>query len=238
MTTTIHTADSRGHANHGWLDTYHTFSFAGYRDDARIHFGALRVLNDDIVKGGFGFGKHPHDNMEIISIVLQGALEHKDSMGHTQAIHPNEVQVMSAGTGILHSEYNHNHNEDVNLLQIWIFPNQHGVTPRYDQKVFDPAQRINQLQLLVSPADSNDGALHIHQNAWIHRTDLQAGRTVDYTLHNAQNGLYAFIIDGSAVVGGQLLNKRDGIGISDAGNVILQATTDSDILLLEVPMAI
>lgn len=151
----FHAANERGHADHGWLNAHHSFSFAGYHDPSKIHFGALRVLNDDIVAPGMGFGKHPHDNMEIITIVLSGALEHKDSMGHTQAIKTNEVQVMSAGTGVFHSEYNHSHTEEVNLLQIWIFPEKRNVEPQYDQRLFDPAERINKWQTLVSPVDKN-----------------------------------------------------------------------------------
>lgn len=234
--TIYHAANTRGHANHGWLNTYHTFSFAGYYDPSRIHFGALRVLNDDTVAGGTGFGKHPHDNMEIITVVLEGALEHKDSMGHTQAIHPNEVQVMSAGTGIFHSEYNHNKGQAVTLLQIWIFPNKHNVQPRYDQKVFAEADRINKLQMLVSPSDNADEGLKIHQDAWIYRTHLEEGKTIQHTMHNKNNGLYVFVIDGDATVDGQKLNKRDGLGIQDTNIVTMTANKTSDILLLEVPM--
>src|ERR1044071_556810 len=156
MKTVLHKANTRGHADHGWLNAHHSFSFAGYYDPEKIHFGALRVLNDDIVAGGMGFGKHPHDNMEIITIVLEGALEHQDSMGHTQALYPNEVQVMSAGSGVTHSEYNHNRDKKANLLQIWIFPKERNVTPRYEQTVFDEKERVNTLQPLVSPIDNED----------------------------------------------------------------------------------
>lgn len=235
--TVFHAANTRGHANHGWLDTYHTFSFASYHEPSRVHFGAIRVINDDIVKGGFGFGKHPHDNMEIITIVLDGALEHKDSMGHTQAILPNEVQVMSAGTGIFHSEYNHNKDKDVNLFQIWIFPDKHNVHPRYDQKKFEPSERINKLQTLVSPIyNKEDGSLQIHQMAWIHRTNLQAGHSLDYKMKGEGNGLYILMVDGSLNANGQQLGKRDGFGISSVTDVMLKADADSDVILLEVPM--
>lgn len=231
-----HPADQRGHADHGWLNAKHSFSFAGFYDSSKIHFGALRVLNDDIVSEGMGFGKHPHDNMEIITVVLEGALEHKDSMGHTQAILPNEVQVMSAGTGVFHSEYNHNRDQKVNLLQLWIFPNKKNVKPRYDQKLFAPEERINQLQPLVSPIDNEDAGLKIHQDAWIYRTTLQAGKTLEHKLHNENNGVYAFVINGSVDANGQQLNKRDAAGISDTDTLKLAASADSDILLVEVPM--
>ncbi|HXS38242.1 MAG TPA: pirin family protein [Flavipsychrobacter sp.] len=236
MQKVIHVANSRGHANHGWLDTYHTFSFAGYQDPARIHFGVLRVLNDDIVKGGYGFGKHPHDNMEIITIVLDGALEHKDTMGHTQAIHPDEVQVMSAGTGLQHSEYNHNRDKDVNLLQIWIFPDKQDVTPRYDQKVFPAGERINKLQALVSPIDNQDEGLKIHQHAWIYRSNIEEGKSISHHLHSNDNGLYVFVIDGDVSIDGQTLSRRDGMGISGTDDVKINATKTSDVLLLEIPM--
>ncbi|MEI8278856.1 MAG: pirin family protein [Bacteroidota bacterium] len=234
--TIYHAANTRGHANHGWLDTFHTFSFAGYHDPERIHFGALRVMNDDMVRAGYGFGKHPHDNMEIITVVLDGALEHADSMGHTQAIHPNEVQVMSAGTGITHSEYNHNKDKDVSLLQIWIFPEKRNVTPRYDQVTFDAAERINKLQMLVSPIENEDAGLKIHQQAWIYRTALEKGKTLEHTMHSDKNGIYVFAIEGSATVNGQLLTKRDGMGISETNSISMRAEEAADLLLLEVPM--
>jgi quercetin 2,3-dioxygenase len=234
--TVFHKADSRGHANHGWLDTYHSFSFASWQNEERIHFGALRVLNDDYVKGGYGFGKHPHDNMEIISIVLKGALEHQDSMGHTQAIHPNEVQVMSAGTGVVHSEYNHNKDEDVNLIQIWIFPKERQVTPRYDQKEFDPAERKNKLQLLVSPQDNNDEGLKINQDAWIYRTELDKEKAVDLKPHTSHHGFYLFVIEGNITANGEQLSRRDALGISDIDTLKIDASENSDFLVLEVPM--
>ncbi len=232
----FHPADSRGHADHGWLNAHHSFSFASYHDNSRIHFGALRVLNDDIVAEGMGFGKHPHDNMEIITVVLDGALEHKDSMGHTQAIHPNEVQVMSAGTGVFHSEYNHNRDKKVNLLQLWIFPNKKNVEPRYGQTVFAPEERVNQLQTLVSPIEKEDAGLKIHQDAWIYRTTLQAGNNIEHTIHSENHGAYVFVINGSVTANGQKLNKRDAAGISDTNILTLNATEDSDVLIVEVPM--
>ncbi|PZF72829.1 pirin family protein [Taibaiella soli] len=232
----FHEATTRGHASHGWLDSFHTFSFAGYHNPERVHFGALRVLNDDTVSGGEGFGRHPHDNMEIISIVLDGALEHKDSMGNTQAMPAGEVQVMSAGTGVAHSEYNHNKDRKVKFLQIWIFPDERNVTPRYDQKMFDAAERKNQLQTLVSPVHNDDNGLKIHQNAWIYRTDLDAGKAIDLTLKRPESGLYAFLINGNVKINGQEMRTRDGFGITDTDTIHIEALGASDLLLLEVPV--
>ena len=183
MKTIIHRASSRGHANHGWLNTYHTFSFADYFNQERIHFGALRVLNDDWIDGGRGFGRHPHDNMEIVTIMLEGELKHSDSMGHTQVLHENEVQAMSAGTGIFHSEMNNLPDKPVRLLQIWVFPEQRDVKPRYEQKVFDPQLRKNQWQLLAGP-DPQNGEMDIKQQAWFSRIDLAGGKETIYDLYN------------------------------------------------------
>ncbi len=235
-TTIFHPADKRGHANHGWLDAHHSFSFANWYDPAKVHFGMLRVLNDDIVAPGMGFGRHPHDNMEIITIVLEGALEHKDSMGHTQQIVPDEVQVMSAGSGVTHSEYNPDANKRTNLLQTWIFPDKKNVTPRYDQRTFPAGERINRLQALVSPIDNEDGGLKIHQNAWIYRTTLESGKTLTHTMHSAQHGAYVFVIEGKAAIGDQVLARRDALGISDTEQFDMTAETTSDILIFEVPM--
>ncbi len=234
--TVFHAANKRGHANHGWLDAHHSFSFAGWYDPTRIHFGALRVLNDDIVAGGEGFGRHPHDNMEIITIVLDGTLEHKDSMGHTQQIVPNEVQVMSAGTGITHSEYNADKKKIVNLLQTWIFPKAKGFQPRYDQATFAPADRINKLQPIASPIDNEDAGLKIHQDAWIYRTTLESGKSITHKLHSPNHGTYIFVIDGKVNVAGQELNKRDALGVSETDIIELSADNDSDVLIFEVPM--
>jgi len=234
--TVFHSADTRGHANHGWLDARHSFSFANHYDPQRIQFGALRVLNDDIVAPGMGFGRHPHDNMEIITIILDGALEHKDSMGHAQAIHPNEVQVMSAGTGVFHSEYNHNKDKTVNVLQTWIFPNKQNVQPRYDQAMFPAEDRINQWATLVSPMGNDDKGMKIHQDAWISRTTLEAGKTLDYNMRNAANGAYIFIIDGAVKAGEQVLNKKDALGVTEAESITIEASANSDVLVFEVPM--
>lgn len=232
----FHPADGRGHADHGWLNAHHSFSFAGFYDPQKVQFGALRVLNDDIVAPGMGFGKHPHDNMEIITIILDGALEHKDSMGHTQAIHPNEVQVMSAGKGVFHSEYNHNRDKEVNLLQTWIFPNKQNVEPRYDQRTFTEEDRINKWQTLVSPMEQDDKSMKIHQNAWISRAKLQTGKNLEYALNNKENGVYVFVIDGNIQAGTQELGKRDAVGITEAEQVSFTALSDSDVLVFEVPM--
>lgn len=233
-TTTLHKAETRGHADHGWLDSHHTFSFANYYDPQRVHFGALRVLNDDIVTGGMGFGTHPHDNMEIISIPLKGALEHKDSMGNTGVITKGEVQVMSAGTGIRHSEFNHSKTEMVNFLQLWIFPKLKNIAPRYDQKLFDLAERQNKIQILVSPDEEN--TLHINQDAWLSMADLDADKKVNYKIHKPGNGVYIFIIDGNIETGDLQLMKRDGAGITDADEITINAKSRSEILFIEVPM--
>ncbi len=231
----FHAADKRGHANHGWLNAHHSFSFANWYDPNKVHFGALRVLNDDIVAGGEGFGRHPHDNMEIITIVLDGKLEHKDSMGHTQQIIPNEVQVMSAGSGVTHSEYNPDPEKAANLLQTWIFPDKKGVQPRYDQKMFDPQERLNKMQTLVSSIDNNDEGLKIHQDAWIYRTTLEPGKSLAHQLHSG-HGAYIFVIDGNVNIGTQAMGKRDALGISEAEDFEISATTTSDVLIFEVPM--
>lgn len=237
MSTTIYyPADKRGYANHGWLEARHSFSFAGYHDPQKIHFGVLRVLNDDIVQPGMGFGKHPHDNMEIITIALEGALEHKDSMGHTQVINPGEVQVMSAGTGVFHSEYNHNKDKTVNILQSWIFPNKRNVEPRYDQVMFAEEGRTNKLQTLVSPMDTDDAGLKIHQEAWIYRSKLDAGKSVTHNVHTGEHGVYIFVIEGSLKVGDQELGRRDAYGVSDISELTITANSDSDFLVYEVPM--
>lgn len=232
---TLHKASSRGHANHGWLDAHHTFSFANYYNPEAMHFGVLRVLNDDIIAGGGGFGAHPHDNMEIITIPLTGALAHKDSMGHSEVIKAGDVQVMSAGTGIRHSEFNASSTESVNLLQIWLFPNKENVKPRYDQITLDLSQRRNRLQQILSP-DENDEGVWIHQNAWFHMGHLDQGIELDYELKDKSNGVYAFVISGQVEVQGRILDARDGMGITGSDVMSLKAITEAEILLMEVPM--
>jgi redox-sensitive bicupin YhaK (pirin superfamily) len=232
----IHKADSRGFADHGWLKSYHTFSFAGYHHPERMRFGVLRVLNDDAVKGGMGFGTHPHDNMEIISIPLEGDLEHKDSMGNTTVIRNGDIQVMSAGTGIYHSEYNKNKDEVVKFLQIWIYPNQRNVTPRYDQLTIQLSDRKNKLQQILSP-DPNDEGVWIYQDAWFHIGNFEKDLTATYHLKKANNGVYAFVIKGSFELNGEMLATRDGMGITETDTIHLRSLEDdAEILLMEVPM--
>lgn len=233
--TILHKADTRGDANHGWLHSKHTFSFANYHHPERMHFGALRVLNDDAVEAGMGFGKHPHDNMEIISIPLEGDLEHKDSMGNVAVIKHGDVQVMSAGTGIFHSEYNKNKDHPVKFLQIWVFPNKKNVTPRYDQITLDIADRHNKLQQILSP-DKDDAGVWIHQNAWFHLGNFDKGVTTDYNIKAKANGVYAFILKGDVTINDQTLNTRDGFGIWDVEKLSIAADSDAEILLMEVPM--
>jgi quercetin 2,3-dioxygenase len=232
----LHTAQSRGHAQHGWLDSYHTFSFAQYYNPERIHFGALRVLNDDTVDAAMGFGMHPHDNMEIITIPLEGALKHQDSMGNTAIIQQGEIQVMSAGTGIYHSEYNAHVDRAVKLLQIWVFPNQKSVVPRYDQIVIQNHFQMNAFQQIVSPSP-DDAGVWIHQDTWFHLGTFETGKTVAYALKKEGNGVYAFIIKGKAKIDEQVLEERDGLGIWETTQLQLQSLeNDTQILLMEVPM--
>lgn len=236
--TVLHKADTRGHANHGWLDSHHTFSFANYYNPERMHFGVLRVLNDDIVAPGRGFGTHPHDNMEIISIPLSGDLEHKDSMGNTTVIKQGDIQVMSAGTGIQHSEYNKNQDKDVRFLQIWLFPNQGNVTPRYDQLSLDTEKMKNKLLQVLSPHADDEG-VWIHQEAWFSLGHLDKDFKTTYTLKNKdKNGVYAFVIDGDVTVNGQSLNKRDGLGIWSVDKLDISADSNARLLLMEVPMTL
>jgi redox-sensitive bicupin YhaK (pirin superfamily) len=234
MKTILHKAATRGKANHGWLNSHHTFSFANYYDPSRMHFGALRVLNDDIIDGASGFGTHPHNNMEIISILIYGALEHKDSMGNTAVIKENEVQIMSAGTGIYHSEYNHSKTADTNFLQIWVFPKEKNITPRYDQKQFLPTERRNKLQVVVSP--EKDEAVDINQDAWFYLGNLDKGFETNYKINKAGNGVYVFVIKGDVTIGDEKLNTRDGLGVWETDNFSLKADSDAEVLLMEVPM--
>ncbi|WP_165020668.1 pirin family protein [Dysgonomonas sp. ZJ279] len=236
MKTVLYKASTRGHAYHGWLDTYHTFSFANYYDPSRIHFGALRVINDDIVQGGEGFGTHPHDNMEIITIPLYGDLEHKDSMGHTEVIHSGEVQVMSAGSGITHSEYNANRDKPVNLFQIWVFPNKKDVEPRYGQKAFDFIHNKNELTLVVSPNGDSE-SLWIHQDAWFSLGTFDKEYSFDYQPKKKGNGVYAMVVEGEFTIGDQKLHHRDGIGIWETDTIKITANTENArILLMDIPM--
>lgn len=230
----IHKADSRGHANHGWLDTHHSFSFASWYNPERMNFGLLRVLNDDFVAPGRGFGAHPHDNMEIVSIPLEGSLEHQDNMGNKTVIKSNDVQIMSAGTGVVHAEYNHSKDDPVKFLQIWVFPKEKNIKPRYDQKTFKPEDRENQLQTVVSPNDEN--AIWINQDAFFSLGKFEAGKTVEYDMQNKGNGAYIFVLNGAIEVDGEALHQRDAAGVWDTQKVQIQATEDADFLIIDVPM--
>ncbi len=233
--TILHKAATRGHANHGWLNSMHTFSFANYYNAERVHFGALRVLNDDTVEAGMGFDTHPHDNMEIISIPLEGDLEHKDSMGNVSVIRHGDIQVMSAGTGIFHSEYNRNKDSRVKFLQIWVLPDKKNVKPRYDQITLHMADRHNKLQQILSP-DAHDAGVWIHQQAWFHLARFDKGFSANYEFKAKDNGVYAFILSGDVTINNQELHTRDGFGIWDAENFRIHANSDAEFLLMEVPM--
>lgn len=235
--TVLHRADTRGDANHGWLRSKHTFSFASYRNPDRMHFGALRVLNDDIVAPGMGFGTHPHDNMEIISIPLEGDLEHKDSMGNVAVIREGEVQVMSAGTGITHSEYNKNKDKAVKFLQIWLFPNKRNVPPRYDQISIRELEKKNTFYQVLSPNPEDQG-VWIHQDAWFHLGKFEQGARTTYHVKKEGNGIYFFVLEGEVEVEGQPLSSRDGFGIWNTREAIISSLTDSRVLLMEVPMTL
>ena len=235
MKTILHKSDTRGHANHGWLDTHHTFSFANYYNPERVNFGALRVLNDDWIASGEGFGTHPHDNMEIITIPLIGAVEHKDSMGNHGEIAAGEIQVMSAGTGIFHSEFNRNKNQELQLLQIWVTPNKRNVTPRYDQISLAAVEKPDELYQILSP-NPNDQGVWIHQNAWFHLGDLSEGWEGKYELKDKNNGVYFFVIEGDVTVAGQKLSRRDGFGVSETASIEISSEGLSKLLIMEVPM--
>ena len=234
MKTILHKANTRGAANHGWLNSYHTFSFAGYYNAERMHFGALRVLNDDTVAGGLGFGKHSHDNMEIISIPLSGDLEHDDTTGRHEIIKEGDVQIMSAGSGIAHSEKNANHNKEVKFLQIWISSKERNIVPRYEQKSFPIADRLNKLQLVVAP--NNAEAVWINQDAWVTLGNFITGKEATYTLNNMANGVYVFVLNGAVTINGNALQERDGLGIYELEALNIAADTDTQFLLMEIPM--
>jgi len=237
MKTIIHRADSRGLANHGWLKSYHTFSFSSYYNPDRMNFGKLRVLNDDLVQPKMGFGTHPHQNMEIISIPLKGALSHQDSMGNKRAIEVNEIQVMSAGTGLTHSEFNDSKTEATNFLQLWIIPEEMGVKPNYEQRKFEVSNQKNKLQTVVAPKDKLEGdALPISQQAYIYRSDLDAGNTISLELKNKNNGIYVFVVEGDIEVANENLSERDAIGIWETDTILAKATSNSKLIFIEVPM--
>ncbi len=237
MKTELYKADSRGHANHGWLDSYHTFSFANYHNPSRMNFGAMRVLNDDTVAAGRGFDMHRHLNMEIVSIPLSGDLEHKDSMGNETIIREGDIQVMSAGTGIDHSEYNKNDDQEVKFLQIWIIPNQRPVEPRYDQIKINEDNLKNQFVQILSPNQEDDG-VWIYQNAWFHIGEFDTETTINHNLNDSKNnGLFVFVLEGKAHAAGTVLDKRDAIGLSEIDKAEITVHSNSKVLLIEVPMA-
>ena len=231
----FHASSTRGFADHGWLQAKHSFSFASWFNRYRMHFGALRVLNDDIVAPGMGFGKHPHDNMEIITIPLKGSLKHEDSMGFSEVVHAGEVQVMSAGTGIHHSEFNASQTEEINLFQLWIFPNQQEVTPRYQQLGYENLDMKDAFLQLVSPNPDDEG-LWIHQTAWIHMIDMSPNTMQTYTLKHPGNGVYLMNIEGEKVIAKQALGARDALGVWETPSVEIQAKEQGRLLLIEVPM--
>lgn len=233
--TVLHKANTRGHANHGWLNAYHSFSFASWYNPDRLQFGMLRVLNDDTVAAGMGFGAHPHDNMEIITIPLEGDLAHKDSMGNAATIKNGDVQVMSAGTGIQHSEFNPNHNQQTKLLQIWVFPKIRNVEPRYQQITLDPQDRINKLQQILSPNAADEG-VWIHQDAWFHLGKFEKDMTLVYNIKKEGNGVYAFVLKGDIIINGEKLETRDGLGIWDTSKLDIQVKEGAELLIMEIPM--
>jgi redox-sensitive bicupin YhaK (pirin superfamily) len=235
MKAIVQHANERGHADHGWLNAHHSFSFAGWYDPSKIHFGMLRVLNDDIVAPGQGFGMHPHNDMEIITIILKGALQHRDNMGNGSVISRGDVQVMSAGTGVLHSEFNPSKEEEVNLFQLWIFPKEKGIKPRYDQKSFGFGGGIKGVQTVASGFNKN-GELYIHQDAAISVAGIEKGNSVDYEISRKGNGAYIMVIEGAVEINGEKLSRRDAIGLSDTDKVNIKGTDNSEVLIVDVPM--
>ena len=236
--TILHKANTRGHADHGWLNSYHTFSFANYHNPERIHFGALRVLNDDTVAADKGFGRHPHDNMEIISIPLEGDLEHADSMGNKTVIRNGDIQAMSAGTGVTHSEYNANTDKPVKFLQIWVFPDRKNIQPQYSQVTLQAEDRKNKLQQIVSPRSNGNDGVTIQQNAWFSLGDIEQGKQLSYNIKRKENGVYVFVLNGEVTIEDQKLNTRDGLGIWETDTISVTAGSNAEILLMDVPMDI
>ena len=236
--TVLHKATTRGHADHGWLNAYHSFSFASWYNPERVQFGVLRVLNDDTVAPGMGFGTHPHDNMEIITIPLEGDLAHKDSMGNTETIKTGDVQVMSAGTGVQHSEFNPNTDQQTKLFQIWLFPKYRNVVPRYQQITLDVAKQKNNFAQILSPNEEDEG-VWIYQDAWFHLGKFDANFKIEYPLKKKGNGVYAFILKGDFTIENQALNQRDGFGIWDIDKLsIVSNSEEAELLLMEVPMSL
>ncbi|HYF02443.1 MAG TPA: pirin family protein [Patescibacteria group bacterium] len=236
MKTTVYTSESRGKADHGWLKSRHTFSFAGYQDRSRMNFGLLRVLNDDIVAPGKGFGAHPHENMEIVSIPLKGTLAHKDSTGTAKEIKTGDVQIMSAGSGITHSEFNYSAEEEVHFLQIWIYPKERDIQPRYEQKSFVKEEYNGAFKEVVSPEKGSDG-VWINQDAWFSLGHFKAGDHTQYSLKKSGNGAFVMVLEGEVEIDGTILKRRDAISIEDFENVELRFLKDSQMLVIDVPMS-
>ena len=235
MKSIIHPAGERGHVNFGWLDSHHSFSFGHWYNPEKVHFGALRVLNDDLVTGGQGFGAHPHDNMEIVSIPLKGALTHKDSTGTDGIINTGDVQIMSAGSGIRHSEYNSSKTDPVNFLQVWVIPKKENIKPRYDQKTFNVADRDNKWQIVISP-DEADGGMWINQDAIFALAKIEKDKLIEYKTKFPGNGVYFFVIEGEVEIDGKKLSKRDAIGVWETNEVEIKSNAQSEILAVEIPM--
>lgn len=235
MNTILYPAKERGQVSMGWLKSFHSFSFGQYHDPKKVHFGALRVVNDDSIAGGGGFGTHPHDNMEIVTIPLEGKLAHKDSTGNEGIIRKGDVQIMSAGTGIRHSEYNASSTEFAKLLQIWVFPKLQNIKPVYGQKTFDLKDRKNKWQTVVSP-DASEQGLNINQDARFSLVDLDAGKSIDYKMKWRNSGLYLFVIEGGVKTSGQSLSYRDAIGVSETDELNIEAVTDTQLLAIEIPL--
>ncbi len=235
MRTIFYPASERGHVDIGWLNSHHSFSFGHWYDPQKIHFGALRVLNDDIVKPGAGFGLHPHDNMEIVSIPLNGSLAHKDSTGTDGIIKTGDVQIMSAGSGISHSEFNASKTDPVNFLQVWVIPKLNNIKPRYDQQTFAVADRKNKWQIVVSP-DEDENGVWINQDARFALTDIEAGKEISFSTKFKGNGVYIFVINGEVTIDNKTISKRDAIGIYDADSFSVKANQQSTLLAIEVPM--
>ena len=231
----IHRAEDRGYADHGWLKAHHSFSFAEYHDMSKVHFGELRVLNDDTIAPGRGFGKHPHDNMEIVTIPLAGAIKHGDSMGNEGIIKAGDVQIMSAGKGVVHSEFNASSTEFLNLFQIWVFPKVRNIDPRYDQKTFLPEDRKGKFQVLVAP-DKTAGSMWVNQDVWFSRGDFNEGQETTYAPKLKGNGIYLMVIEGEVEVGGETLKKRDAIGLWESDSVSIKMNSDAQLLIIDVPM--
>lgn len=228
----VRKAEERGHADHGWLDTYHTFSFAGYQDPEHVHFRTLRVMNEDVVQPGQGFGTHPHRDMEIVTYVLEGALEHKDSMGNGEVLRAGEFQRMSAGTGITHSEFNPSATEPVHLYQIWLFPESKGIEPSYEQKQFPVSEQQNQLRLVASP-EAEAGSLRIHQDARVYLSQIEAEQTVTYALAEGRHA-WLQVLRGSVVLNDVALDVSDGAAVSDTRSLKIRATDDAEIMLFDL----